>query len=257
MKKICIALASLMILLALVAPAAASGPSGAIGVYSVTACKDTTTVAVSVNTTYATNRLWVRVYVPNNQGQYDLRKETYSAQSGSGAYIVPVIVNYRNNAVDDGILLQITVQLQSGGGFDNIGAPITIYAQVADKNCYGKCSLTISTNDKAPASGVVTVRSHYGAWFRPEGWTVGAVPVVGGAKLQIGVPAISCGSSVRVWFYPSTGKDRTPKMLPAQYWPYEYAVTRDDGANPYTTSFAKGVKPSAPLEPDDPYAPKK
>ena len=54
--------------------------------------------------------------------------------------------------------------------------------------------------------------------------------------------ALPCNWTVRAWYYPATGKDRTPRMLPAQYWPYEFAATSQDGANPYTTSFAKGLK---------------
>ena len=68
--------------------------------------------------------------------------------------------------------------------------------------------------------------------------------------------ALPCNWTVRAWYYPATGKDRTPKLLPAQYWPNEFAATSQDGANPYATSFAKGLKATAPLESGDPYAPK-
>ena len=81
------------------------------------------------------------------------------------------------------------------------------------------------------------------------------MPVTAGQKLQNTFPALPCNASARIWYYPSTGKDRTPKLLPSQYWPDGFGLSGDP-AIVYATSFAKGVKATAPLEPDDPYAPK-
>jgi hypothetical protein len=58
---------------------------------------------------------------------------------------------------------------------------------------------------------------------------------------------------VRAWYYPKSG-DTTPKMLPSQYWPNEFAANSLDGTNPYTTAFAKALKATHPTEPDDPFA---
>ena len=126
----------------------------------------------------------------------------------------------------------------------------------SDKSCQNKCSATISSTDRAPADGVITVRSHYGSFFRPEGWLHSAMSIKAGQRPFYSVVGLPCNWTIRAWYYPATGKDRTPRLLPAQYWPYEFAATSENGANPYTTSFAKGLKATASLEPGDPYTPK-
>ncbi len=257
MKKIGLMLLTIAVMLALVSPAAANGPTGSIGIYSVAACQDTTTVAVSGTASYSDSRIKAWVYKQDSNGNWDLLTSTVTANFSSGSFLIPIVLNYFDKAVDGGTSLQVVVKLQSrsGGSYVDVGSTATTL-NASDKTCQNKCSVTINTTDVAPASGVITVRSHYGSYFRPEGWLHGAMPVTAGQRAFFTVVGLPCNWGVRAWYYPATGKDRTPKMLPAQYWPNEFGATTQDGSNPYTASFAKGLKASAPLESGDPYAPK-
>jgi len=256
MKKIALMLMVIGVVLSIAGTAMAATSGGVTGINSVAACVDSVTVAVSGTSSAAWNRVRVRVYVQDNKGVYRLRQQAVSDTFGSGDFLVPITVDFSNKPVSAGTTLQIEAQLQGGGG-GSIGSPITIYAQAADQSCAGRCSVTISTSDRVPANGTITVRSHFGSWFRPEGWTHAALPVYAGQYVRDTVAGVRCDSTVRVWYYPATGRDRTPKMLPSQYWPYsEYGASTDDGAIPYATSFAKGLRATMPLESDDPYRPK-
>ena len=257
MKKIGLMLLASVVLLALVSPVAASGPTGLIGIYSVAACQDTTTVAVSGTASAATNRIKAWLYKQNDKGEWIQLANTVTSNFTGGDFLMTLVLDYFGKAVEGGTPLQVVVKLQSmnGNSFVDVSSTSTIL-NASDKTCQNKCSATINTTDIAPANGVITVRSHYGSFFRPEGWLHGAMSVKAGQRAFFTVVGLPCNWTVRAWYYPSTGKDRTPKMLPAQYWPNEFAATQDDGANPYTTSFIKGLKASSPLEPGDPYAPK-
>ena len=256
MKKFYVMALTLAIILTLVSPAAASGPTGMIGIYSVAACQDTATVAVSGTTTFATNRIKAWVYRLNNNGQWILLADTVTDNFGSGDFLTSIALDY-DRAVDGGTQLQVVVKLQgrSGNSFVDVDSTSTT-VNASDKDCQNKCSTTITTNDRAPADGVITVRSHYGSFFRPEGRLHSEVPVKAGQALHYSVVALPCNWTVRAWYYPATGKDRTPRLLTSQFWPYEFAATTEDGANPYATNFARSVKATAPLEYGDPYAPK-
>jgi len=256
MKKIGMMTLTLVIVLTLVSPAAASGPTGMIGIYSVAACQDTTTVAVSGTTTFATNRIKAWVYKLNSSGEWVLIADTVTDSFSSGDFLTSIALDY-DKAVEGGTTLEVIVTLQgrSGNSFVDVGSVSTI-VNASDKDCQNKCSTTITTNDRAPADGVVTVRSHYGSFFRPEGRLHSEVPVKAGQALHYSVVALPCNWTVRAWYYPATGKDRTPRLLTSQFWPYEFAATTEDGANPYATNFARSVKATAPLEYGDPYAPK-
>ncbi len=257
MKKFCMMTLTLVVLLTLVNPVAASGPTGTIGIYSVSACQDTTTVAVSGTASSATNRIKAWVYKLNKEGEWIELAHTVTSNFSSGDFLMPIVLDYFGKSVEGGTPLQVVVKLQgrSGNSFVDLGSTSTIL-NASDKDCQNKCSATITTTDRAPADGVVTLRSHYGSFFRPEGWLHSAVTVKAGQALHFSVVALPCNWTVRAWYYPATGKDRTPKLLTAQYWPNEFAATTEDGANPYTTSFAKGLRPTAPLESGDPYVPK-
>jgi hypothetical protein len=257
MKKVGMMALALVVLLTLVSPVAATGPSGMIGIYSVAACQDTTTVAVSGTASSATNRIKAWVYKLNNDGEWVLLANTVTSNFNSGDYLMPIVLDYFGKSVEGGTPLQVVVTLQSrsGNSFVDVDSTSTTL-NASDKDCQNKCSTTISTTDRAPAGGVVTLRSHYGSFFRPEGWLHSAVPVHAGQALHYSVVALPCNWTVRAWYYPATGKDRTPRLLTAQYWPDEFGATSEDGAIPYATSFAKGLKATAPLEPGDPYAPK-
>ena len=257
MKKTSLILMTIVLMLTLVSPAEASGPTGSIGIYSVAACQDTTTVAVSGTASYSPNRIKAWVYRQDNNGNWVLLANTVTAEFSNGYFLMPIVLDYFGQAVEGGTLLQVAVKLQSrnGNSWVDVGSTTTTLT-ASDKNCQNKCSATIATTDVAPADGVITVRSHYGSYFRPEGWLHGAIPVKAGQRVFFTVVGLSCNWSARAWYYPATGKDRTPKMLPAQYWPTEFGVTVLDGSNPYTTSFAKGLKATTALESNDPYAPK-
>ena len=237
---------------------ATTAASNAYGIYSVAACRDTTTVTVSGSSGFATNRIQASVSYLNSKGVYALLQQTTSDNFGSGSFWVPVILDYHLQPVDEGTSLQVIVQLQrsTGSGFTDLGSPVTTYVTAADKFCQNQCSVTLSTSDRAPARGVITLRSHFGKWFRPEGWLHGAISVNAGQTAQATFAGVSCGAEARAWFYPATGTDRTPRMLPSQYWPGEFGVATGGGSSPYATSFARGLPATAPLESDDPYAPK-
>jgi hypothetical protein len=214
-------------------------------------------VAVSGTASAATNRIKAWIYKLNSAGEWSYLNYTVTGNFNSGYFMMPLVLDYFGKAVADGTSLQVVVKLQSydSSKWVDVGETSTI-VQSSDKACQNKCSVTISTTDRAPADGVITVRSHYGTFFRPEGWLHSVVSIKRGQFAHYAVVAVPCNWTVRAWYYPATGKDRTPKMLPAQYWPNEFAATLQDGANPYTTSFAKGISATSPLEADDPYAPK-
>jgi hypothetical protein len=247
-----------LLLAAVVPVSAAPLTGGTVGIASTVVCKDTATVAVSGTAAYATNRVKVRLYKQNSNGSFEWFRTLNSENFGSGNYLMALIVDYSTHPVAAGRVMRIDVQLQrlSGGTFVDDGGLVSTTIAAADQSCKDKCSVTIATSDRAPVKGTVTLRTHFGAWFRPEGRLYGAIPVNAGVSLRNTVIGVPCGASVRVWYYPATGKDRTPKLLPAQYWPNEYAATELNGTNPYTTSFAKGLAATKPLESDDPYAPK-
>ncbi len=160
--------------------------SNTIGIYTATACRDTTTVTVSGSSAYATNRVRVSLLVQNSDGDYILTRQVTSSNFGSGNFWLPIVVDYHTQPVDAGTSLEIIVQLQrqSGGGFVDLGGQVTTYVTAADRYCLNQCSVTVTTSDRAPASGVVTLRSHFGSWFRPEGWLHGVVSVNAGQTLQ-------------------------------------------------------------------------
>lgn len=254
-------LSSLIIglLLAMVVPVSAAPlAAGTVGIASLAVCKDTATVVVAGTATYATNRVKVKLYKQNTKGAFEWFRTVNSENFGSGDFMLALQIDYSTNQVAAGRVMRIDVQLQrlSGGSFVDDGGLVSTTSSAADKACKDKCSVTVATADRAPVKGTLTLRTHFGAWFRPEGRLYGAIPVNAGARLNNTVIGVPCGATVRVWYYPATGKDRTPKLLPAQYWPNEYAATELNGSNPYTTSFAKGLVATKPLETDDPYAPK-
>jgi hypothetical protein len=235
-----------------VLPSSTYGQSGAVGIYSVAACKDSTTVAVMGASSYATNRVWAKVFVRNDGGEYvELDNETTDS-FGVGRISVAIVLSYAKRSVAAGTELRVEVQLQRLGGnsYVDVGPRAVQYARAADKDCLGSCSVTVDTSDAAPADGTITLRSHYGSWFRPEGWLHGALPVRAGRRARVVFNGLSCGWTARAWYYPKSG-DTTPRMLPAQYWPDEYAATVADGTNPYATSFARGLPATHPVEADD------
>jgi len=235
-------------------PASAGPHSVSLGIYSVAACKDVTTVAVSGSSTYANNRLDVGIYYKNGKGKYVLLSQAFTPTFGAGSFTLAVTLPYTDNAAVAGEALRLDVQLQrlSGNSYVDVGSLVSQNVTVADKYCFDKCSVTVDTTDRAPAAGTLTLRSHFGEWFRPEGWLHGALPVNAGQKARVVFVSVPCNWAVRVWYYPKAG-DKTPKMLPAQYWPNEFQANELDGTNPYTTAFARGLKPTHPLEEDDPF----
>lgn len=235
-----------------------SAPTNQVGIYSVAACRDTTTVTVSGSSAYATNRVVASVsYWNSTDAEYVLLQQTTSFNFGSGSFWIPIVLDYHTTPVDAGTSLQVIVQLQrsTSNGFTNLGDPVTTYVTAADRLCLNQCSVSISTTDRAPVSGVITLRSHFGSWFRPEGWLHGVTYVNAGQTAQATFADVACNAWVRVWFYPSTGADRTPRMLPSQFSPNEYGTPTVGSAAPYNTTFAKGLPATKPLETDDPYAP--
>ncbi len=254
MKKFIVLVVVIVVMLSIAGPALAT--SGSVGIYSVAACRDSVTVAVSGTSDYGNNRVRVRVFKLNDNGEYVFLKQAFSGNFDSGDFLLPIMVDFSDKQVADGTSLRVDAQLQRGFG-GNIGLPASTYVTAADQLCVDRCSVTITTSDRAPANGTITVRSHFGSWFRPEGWTHAVIPVVAGQSVFGTVVGVKCDSYVRVWYYPATGRDRTPKMLPSQYWPYdEFGVSTSDGAIPYAASFARGLPATKPLESDDPYAPK-
>jgi hypothetical protein len=193
----------------------------------VAACRDTTTVTVSGSSVYATNRVIASVsYWNSDDDKYVLLQQTTSNNFGSGNFWIPIVVDYHTQPVDAGTSLQVIVQLQrsTGYGFTNLGAALTTHATAADRYCLNQCSVSISTSDRAPVSGVVTLRSHFGSWFRPEGWLHGVTYVKAGQAVQTTFADVACNARVRVWFYPASGANRTPRMLPSQQWPGEFGT---------------------------------
>ena len=235
-------------------PASAATPGASAAIHSIAACKDVTTVAVVGSSTYLNNRLYARVYYREPTGKDVLLTEVYSASFGPGPFMQGVSLSYPTRAVPEGQLLRIDVQLQrlSGGSYVNEGGLITQLVTAADKNCLDKCNVAVDTLDKAPASGTLTLRSHYGSWFRPDGRLHGATPISAGQKARVVFVGVPCGWTVRAWYYPKTG-DKTPRMLPAQYWPNEFQANALNVTNPYTTAFGKGLKATHPLESNDPF----
>lgn len=236
-------------------PASAVAAPASADIYSVTACRDTTTVTVSGSSEYATNRIQASVSYLNDKGKYQVLQQATSSNFGSGSFWIPVVLDYHTHPVDADTDLQVIVQLQrsTGGGFINLGDPISTYVKAADKFCLDQCSVTVSTSDRAPANGVITLRSHFGSWFRPEGWLQGEMSVNAGQAVQMTFAGVSCNAWARVWFYPTSGHDRTPKMLPSQYWPDEFGIPAAGAGASYATSFARGLPATKPLEPGDPF----
>jgi hypothetical protein len=236
------------------APAAAPN---SVGIYSIAACRDTTTVTVSGSSSYATNRIQASISYLNSDGKYILLQQTTTGNFGSGSFWLSVVLDYHTQPVDADTQLQVIVQLQrsSGSGFVGVGDPITTYVTAADRYCLDQCSVTVLTTDRAPVNGVITLRTHFGSWFRPEGRLQGMMSVGAGQAVQMTFADVSCNAWARVWFYPATGKDRTPRLLPSQYWPSEYGTAAAGASAPYVTSFAKGLPATKPLESDDPLAP--
>jgi hypothetical protein len=258
MKKIFLITITLLALLGLaVGPIEAAKLSGSVEIYTAAACRDTATVAASGSSDWATNRIKVSVYKQDSHGNTVWLANAASDTFGSGSFTIPVVVDYGTKNVADDTTLRIDVELQhqSGGGFYTTASAST-FVTTTDKLCFNKCSVTIATRDKAPVKGTITLRSHFGSWFRPEGRLHAAMPVNAGQVMKTTIVGVPCDWSVRAWFYPASGSVRTPKLLLSQYWPDEFAATLADGALPYTTSFANGLVATKPLESDDPYAPK-
>jgi len=246
-------LAGTLVSLLNVLPALAAAQSGSVSVYSVAACKDTTTVALTGSSTYSNNRIDVSLNYKNDKGKDVLLNQSTTAAFASGPFTLAVTLPYTDTAAMEGEVLRLDVTLRrlSGNSYVSVSS-LSQNVIVADKNCFGKCSVTIDTTDKAPAAGTLALRSHFGAWFRPEGRLHGALPLNAGQKARVVFVGVPCNWPVRVWYYPKTG-DKTPKMLSAQYWPNEFQANALDGTNPYVTSFAKGLAPTHPLEEDDPF----
>jgi hypothetical protein len=166
-----------------------------------------------------------------------------------------ITVLYPDNQVSPYKSLRLDVQLErsyGSGTWTNVGPAAVHYVAALDKLCAGACSTVVETGDIAPSDGTITLRSRYGSWFRPEGALLGAMTVTKGSRATLTFAGLPCNWTIRAWYYPKTG-DTTPKMLPSQYWPNEYAVNQLGGTNPYVTSFAAGLPATAPLEEDDPF----
>ena len=170
MRKISLLLLAFVVMLTLAGPAVASGPTGMIGIYSVAACQDTTTVAVSGTASAATNRIKAWIYKQNDKGEWSGLDSTVTDTFNSGDFMLALVLDYFGKSVKGGTPLQVVVKLQShsGNSFVDVSSASTII-NASDRTCQNKCSATITTTDRAPADGVVTLRSHYGSWFRPEG----------------------------------------------------------------------------------------
>lgn len=231
----------------------AGASNGSIGIYDVAVCRDTTTVAAVGSAAYATNRVGADIYFQNAKGEEVLLQQIYTDAFGPGPVSVALTLPYADAGIAPGTLLRVEVRLQrlSGSTFVDVSVA-SRHAWAPDKNCFGACSVTVDTADGAPADGVITLRSHYGTWFRPEGWLHGAMPVRAGRSARLTFVSVPCDWTVRAWYYPQTG-DTTPQMLPAQYWPNEFQANILDGTNPYVTSFASGLLATDPLEADDPF----
>src|SRR5512143_870754 len=100
MKQISLMLLAGVVMLTLVSPAAASGPTGSIGIYSVAACQDTTTVSVSGSASYSTNRIKAWVYKQNSNGNWALLASAVTSDFGSGNFLMSIALDYFGKAVD-------------------------------------------------------------------------------------------------------------------------------------------------------------
>src|SRR5512137_1863628 len=100
MHKLFTILATLSVLLAMAGPASAATAS--IGLASVAACKDTTTVTVFGSSTYSTNYVKVSVYKGDSNGNYHLLAEASTETFGSGSFNLPVTVDYSAKSVTEG-----------------------------------------------------------------------------------------------------------------------------------------------------------
>lgn len=229
--------------------------SVSVGIYSIAACKDVTKVTVQGSSTYSNNRLDVGVFYRNDKGEWKLFRQVFTAAFASGPFMMTVPLTYADDNTRDGEVLRVDVQVQrlSGNSYVNVGPLLTQNVTTADRYCLDKCNVTVDTSDKAPASGTITLRSHFGKLFRPEGRLQGAHMVVAGQKARIVFVGVPCDWTVRAWYYPNSGKDKTPKLLPSQYWPNDFQANELNGTNPYTTSFAKAIAATAALEEDDPF----
>ena len=231
----------------------ADGPSTTVGIYSVAACKDSSMVAVLGYSAYANNRVVADIYYKDGDGNTVSLKHVETAPFGTGRFSLAIPMHYVARPVPAGTPLQVEVNLQRLSHYTYVTvATATQHVTVADQGCFDLCSITLDTLDHAPAGGTVALRSHYGTWFRPEGWLHGAMPVQAGQRLRVTFVGLPCDLSVRAWYYPKNG-DPTPLLLPAQYWPHEYQVNEADGTNPYVTQFAAGLPATEPLEKDDPF----
>ena len=229
--------------------------SVSVSIYTVAACRDVTKVTVQGSSTYANNRLDVGVFRRNNKGEWKLFRQTFSAAFASGPFMLAVPLDTSKDDPAKGEVLRVDVQLQrlSGRDYVNVGPLLTQNVTVVDRYCLDKCNVTVDTSDQAPTSGTITMRSHFGKLFRPEGRLQGAQPIMAGQKARIVFVGVPCDWTVRAWYYPNSGKDKTPKLLPSQYSPNEFQATELNGTNPYSTSFAKAIAATAPLEEDDPF----
>ena len=117
MKKVSILLLTVVLLVSTVAPASASGPTGTVGIYSVAACQDTTTVTVSGTASAATNRIKGWLYKQNDKGEWiQLGNTVVTGNFNSGDFIMPLVFDYFGNSVEGGTPLQVVVKLQSQSG---------------------------------------------------------------------------------------------------------------------------------------------
>jgi len=227
--------------------------NAAIGIYSVAACTDSASVSVAGTTPYANNYIEATIFYRDDDGDYvSLKKITTSAFT-TGAFHQALVMSY-NKTVDAGTAMRLDVHLwrSSPGGYIEI-ANHSQYFNASDCRGASSCSITIDTRDRAPADGTITVRSHYGEWFRPEGWLHGAAAVRRGRHARVTFYGVPCNIAARAWYYPKTG-NTTPKLLPSQFWPEsEFPVNDLDGTHPYVTTFANGIPATAPVEEDDPF----
>src|SRR5512144_1005189 len=117
MKKIGLILLAIVMLVTLASPVAAAGPTGLIGIYSVAACQDTTTVTVSGTASSATNRIKGWLYKQNDKGEWlQLGSTVVTGNFNSGSFAMPLVFDYFGKSVDGGTPLQVVVKLQSQSG---------------------------------------------------------------------------------------------------------------------------------------------
>lgn len=256
MKRLsALVLAGLLAGLIGVLPAAAA--SASISIYNTAVCKDEATVVLTGSSTYTNNRVEAYLYYKTDKGEDVLLAQSASTAFGAGPFMLALTLPYTAYAQENEVL-RLDVKLRKLSTDGKVYETVSKTSQnvtVADKYCHGKCSVTVDTIDKTPASGTLTLRSHFGEWFRPEGRLQGALPVAAGQKVRAVFVGVTCNWPVRAWYYPRSG-DKTPLMLPAQYWPNEFQANLLDGTNPYTTAFAKSLKSTRPLESDDPFVTK-